>query len=259
MSLWVKLWPIMHAAIADLKPVPEHPEAAEPSAADLEMEALRAANPNLRTVFKVKYVAEGVAYLDGGRSDGLAEGMKLEIKDGDLSPRPGEVVDPSDPRVVAELVVNGLADTSSVTDIHTPKRPVKPGDLAYLSMADAQALVNQQTLSATRKYPAVVTFTEGDPLEEEARAEVPKPPPPSMNRARGRIGLDYFGTVSHGSSAITSSDLGMVVRADISAFERHLLERQRLLARTDSPPPPPRRPQTMQELDQPHLSPQHDL
>ncbi len=204
------------AAIADLKPVPEHPETPEPSAADLEMEALRAANPNLRTAFKVKYVADGVAYLDGGRSDGLAEGMKLLIKDGDLSPRPGQVVDPADPRVVAELVVNGLADTSSVTDIHTPKRTVKPGDLAYLSMADAQALVNQQTLSATRKYPAVVTFTEGDPLEEEARAEVPKPPPPSMNRARGRIGLDYFSTVSHGSSSITSSDLGMVVRTDIS-------------------------------------------
>lgn len=205
-----------NAAIADLKPVPLHPETPEPSAADLEMEALRAANPNLRTVFKVKYVADGVAYLDGGRSDGLVEGMKLEIKDGDMSPRPGQVVDPADPRVVAELVVNALADTSSVTDIHTPKRTVKPGDLAYLSMADAQALVNQQTLSATRKYPAVVTFTEGDPLEEEARAEVPKPPPPSMNRARGRIGLDYFSTVSHGASSITSSDLGMVVRTDIT-------------------------------------------
>ena len=41
-------------------------------------------DPNLRTVFKVKYVAEGVAYLDGGRSSGLTEGMKLEIRDSDL-------------------------------------------------------------------------------------------------------------------------------------------------------------------------------
>ena len=204
------------AAVADLKPVPIEKEVAEPSAADLQMEALRAANPNLRTVFKVKYVADGVAYLDGGRSDGLVEGMKLEIKDGDQAPRPGEVVDPADPRVVAELEVNAIADTSAVTDVHSPKRPVKPGDLAYLSMGDAQNLIAQQTLSATRKYPAVVTFTEGDPLEEEARAEVPKPPPPSVNRARGRIGLDYFSTVSHGSSAITSSDLGMVVRTDIT-------------------------------------------
>ncbi len=206
------------AAVAALKPVPlkEETAAASTTDADLQMEALRAANPNLRTVFKVKYVADGVAYLDGGRSDGLIEGMKLEIKDSDVAPRPGQVVDPADPRVVAELEVNGVADTSAVTDIHTPKRPVKPGDLAYLSVGDAQALVAQQTLSATRKYPAVVTFTEGDPLEEEARAEVPKPPLPSVNRARGRIGLDYFSTVSHGASSITSSDLGIVVRTDIT-------------------------------------------
>src|SRR5205823_9847648 len=128
----------------------------------------------------------------------------------------GTTVDPADPRVVAELQVSGVADTSAVTDIHAPKRPVKAGDLAYLSSGDAQALVQQRTLSATRKYPAVVTFTEGDPLDEEAREEVPKPPLPSVNRARGRIGLDYFGTVSHGTSNITSSDLGLVIRTDIT-------------------------------------------
>jgi hypothetical protein len=125
-------------------------------------------------------------------------------------------LDPADPRVVAELEVTGLADTSAVTDIHLPKRPVKVGDLAYLSSLDAQVLVQQRALSATRKYPAVVTFTEGDPLEEEARAEVPRPPLPSVNRARGRIGFDYMGTRSHGSSPMTSSDLGLVLRADIT-------------------------------------------
>ena len=177
---------------------------------------LRAADPNLRTVFKVKYVAEGVAYLDGGRSSGLTEGMKLEIKDTDLPAQQGTSVDPSDPHVVAELEITGVAETSAVTDIHSPKRPVKPGDLAYLSSGDAAALVQQRALSTTRKYPAVVTFTEGDPLEEEARAEVPKPPLPSVNRARGRIGLDYMGTISHGSSSFTNSDLGLVLRADIT-------------------------------------------
>src|SRR5437763_177247 len=39
----------------------------------------RSDDPSLRTVFKMKYVAEGVAYLDGGGSQGLKEGMKLEI------------------------------------------------------------------------------------------------------------------------------------------------------------------------------------
>jgi hypothetical protein len=184
--------------------------------ADLPVLALRAVDPNLRTVFKVKYVAEGVAYLDGGRSSGLTEGMKLVIKESDLPVQQGSTVDLNDPRAVAELEVTAVAETSAVTDIHLPKRQVKPGDLAYLSSGDAQALVQQRSLSATRKYPAVVTFTEGDPIEEEARAEVPRPAQPSVNRARGRVGLDYMGTVSRGSSAVTSSDLGMVVRADIT-------------------------------------------
>jgi hypothetical protein len=197
----------------ELAPVADKPSTPDTSYVDQQLLALRAANPNLRTVFKVKYVADGVAYLDGGRTDGLTEGMKLEIKDSDVAPRAGEVADPADPRVVAELEVNAVADTSSVTDIRTPKRAVKPGDLAYLSTTDALALVQQQALSATRKYPAVVTFTEGDPLDEEARAEVPKPPLPSVNRARGRFGLDYIGTSSAG---ITTSNLGVVVRTDIT-------------------------------------------
>jgi hypothetical protein len=199
-------------------PAPANSSAAADTSADanLPVLALRALDPNLRTVFKVKYVAEGVAYLDGGRSSGLTEGMKLEIKDSDLPVQQGVTVDPTDPRVVAELEVSAVADTSAVTDIRLPKRQVKPGDLAYLSDGDAQVLVQQRALSTTRKYPAVITFTEGDPLEEEARAEVPRPPLPSVNRARGRIGFDYLGTMSHGSSATTSSDLGLVLRADIT-------------------------------------------
>ena len=52
-------------------------------------------------------MADGVAYLDGGRSSGWREGMKLEIKDTDLPVKQGASVDPSDPRVVAELEVAG--------------------------------------------------------------------------------------------------------------------------------------------------------
>ena len=195
---------------------PETAAGKTPTDADLAVPALRAVDPNLRTVFKVKYVAEGVAYLDGGRSSGLTEGMKLEIMDTDLAVPQGSTGDPNDPRAVAELEVTAVAETSAVTDIHLPKRQVKPGDLAYLSSGDAQALVQQRSLSATRKYPAVVTFTEGDPLEEEARAEVPRPPQPSVNRARGRVGFDYMGTVSRGDSAVTSSNIGVIVRADIT-------------------------------------------
>ena len=177
---------------------------------------IRAADPSLRTVFRVKYVAEGVAYLDGGRSAGLKEGVKLEIREADLPARDGAAVAPSDPRVVAELEVSGLAENSSVTDIHDPKRPVKPGDLAYLSSADADALVQANALSPTRSYPAVVSFTEDDPEDEEVRGQIPRPPLPSVNRARGQIGFDYMDTASHGTNTVNSSAIGMMFRGDIT-------------------------------------------
>ena len=177
---------------------------------------VHAADPSLRTVFKVKYVAEGVAYLDGGRSSGLTEGMKLEVQESDHVPREGVAVEPSDAGVVAKLVVTAVAETSAVTEIHVPKRSVKPGDLAYLSSEDSEALVQQRALSATRKYPAVISFTEGDPLDEEVRDEIPRPPMPSVNRARGRFGFDYMGTISHGTTTITSTDVGVIFRGDIT-------------------------------------------
>jgi len=191
-------------------------QTAEVPAADTPALAVRTADPALRTAFKVKYVAEGVAYLDGGRSAGLKEGVKLLIQESDLPTHEGASVDPSDPLVVAELEVTAVAETSAVTDVHSPKRPVKPGDLAYLSMSDAEALVQQTSLSATRKYPAVVTFTDDDTPDEEVREEVPRPPQPSVNRARGRIGFDYMGTISHGTYGMSSSDVGMVFRGDIT-------------------------------------------
>jgi len=176
----------------------------------------RSDDPSLRTVFRVKYVAQGVAYLEGGRSQGLAEGMKLVIEDSNLPAKQGDSVDSADPRIVAELEVSAVAETSAVTDIHAPKRPVKVGDLAYLSSTDAAALIQQRTLSATRQYPVVISFTEGDTLDEEARQEVPRPPLPSVNRTRGRIGFDYIDTISHGTSSMNSSDVGMVFRGDIT-------------------------------------------
>jgi len=174
-------------------------------------------NPDLRTAFRVKYVAQDAAYLDGGRAAGLAEGMKLVVRD---LPNSGAVAaegaDSAAAGDVAELEVLSVAETSSVTEIRSPKRPVKVGDLAYLSSADQQTLVEKNALSATRKYPAVVSFTENDTLDDEARAEVPKPPLPSVNRARGRIGFDYIGVVSHDGSGMQSSNLGMVLRTDIT-------------------------------------------
>jgi AMIN domain len=174
-------------------------------------------NPDFRTAFRVKYVAQDAAYLDGGRSVGLAEGMKLVVRD--LPNAGGVAAEGADSAAagdVAELEVLSVAESSAVTEIHEPKRPVKVGDLAYLSSADQQALVEKNALSATRKYPAVVSFTENDTLDEEARAALPKPPSPAINRSRGRIGFDYIGVLDHGTSNLYTNNVGLVLRADIT-------------------------------------------
>ena len=180
-----------------------------------DMRAVAVANPGMRTEFHVKFVEQDSAYLDGGRSSGLTEGLKLVVKD----PRPsaaGANASIGD-EPVAQLVVIAVAETSAVTEIRTPKRDVVPGDTAYLSAEAIQAVVEQQATSATRKYPAVITFTEGgDALDEEARAFVPRPPLPSVNRATGRIGIDYTETKSNDASQATSSTIGGILRVDFT-------------------------------------------
>jgi hypothetical protein len=187
------------------------------SSADPSMPMLAARQPNsdLRMSFRVKYVAEGAAYLEGGRSSGLSEGMKLEVRDITVPPDQDRSAAQNAP-VIAELDVISVAETSAVTEIHVPKRDVKPGDFAFLSSEDTETLVAQRSLSATRKYPTVISFTDGDPLDEEAREEVPRPPLPEINRARGRFGFDYSSVVSHGAFSSRSSSTGIILRTDIT-------------------------------------------
>ena len=173
------------------------------------------ANPDVRVAFRVKYVAEGVAYLEGGRNDGLAEGMKLEVKALDPSEK-STAASGADAQPIAELEVASVALSSAVSEIHNPTRPVKVGDWAYLSSEDTQALIAQRSLSTTRKYPVVIAFSQGDTLDDEARVAIPRPPLPEINRARGRIGFDYSGVASHDFGGGVSSSAGLMIRTDIT-------------------------------------------
>jgi hypothetical protein len=172
--------------------------------------------PVLRKAFRVKYVTQDTAYLEGGRAAGLSEGMKLVVRESAAGDAIATPADNLGENGIAELEVISVAETSSVTNIVEPKRPVRVGDLAYLSAQDQEALVQRDALSATRKYPTVISFSEGDTLDDEAREEVPKPPLPSVNRARGRIGVDYMGMMTHDGSGSANSNLGLVVRTDIT-------------------------------------------
>jgi len=70
-----------------------------------------------------------------------------------------------------------------------------------------------QSTQEIRKYPQVVSFTEGDPLDEEVRENLPRPPLPEVNRAHGRIGIDYGGLQQPGGGS-GFSQVGFMLRID---------------------------------------------
>jgi hypothetical protein len=77
-------------------------------------------------------------------------------------------------------------------------------------------LVQKDTLGNTRKYPMVVSFSEGDPLDEEVREAEPRPPLPEVNQIRGRLGFDVSNIQELGAGGSSSSEYGMVFRADFT-------------------------------------------
>src|ERR1019366_6666668 len=78
----------------------------------------------VKDTFRIKYVAEGAVYIEGGRATGLAEKMRLTVT--------------KPPDVTIELEVVSVADASAVCEINTPGAAPEPGDYAKLSSEDAQ-------------------------------------------------------------------------------------------------------------------------
>jgi hypothetical protein len=170
---------------------------------------------SIKTTFKVKYVAEDAVYIEGGKDAGLVEGMTLAVErvGGPGAPSNGAAnVSTS----IAELAVVSVSNTSAVCEIRTKTTDLQRGDIAVLSQADQDKLAQANTLGPTRKYPQVIAFSEGDPLDEEQRETVPKPPLPEVNRARGRIGVDYTFINSSGTTSLNTSQIGGVIRIDMS-------------------------------------------
>jgi len=174
------------------------------------------ADPTLHSEFHVKYVAAGAVYLDRGKSAGLDQGMKLQVKHSSPS-APRSVT--STASVIAEIRVVSVAQTSAVCEVISQKENMKAGDLAYLEEKDIEKAEQAKTMGNTRKYPQVVSFDEGDALEEEARAFVPRPPLPEVNRARGMVGFEYGGIQSGGPFASNTTQLGLFLKTDITRID----------------------------------------
>lgn len=163
-------------------------------------------------VFRIKYVAEGVVYLDGGRNAGLAEKQLLKVSPAgvDEGSSRGEQLAAEE---VASIRVLSLADASAVCEILSSTRDLQAGDVALL-LAGADPV--EPAASLQRPYLQVVSFTTEDPLEEERRADVPRPPLPEINRARGRIGVEYSTLIGRTPTPTQSSTMGLVLRANMT-------------------------------------------
>lgn len=184
---------------------------------DHAQNAIGGSLPDMQTIFKIKFVAQDTVYLSAGTATGLTAGLKLIVKhsEADITEK-GTLAKASQAPTIAELEVISVASSSAVCEVRSKKSDIQPGDLAFMDQATAEAFAEKRALSATRKYPQVVSFTEGDPLEEEVRNDVPRPPLPEVGRLRGRIGFDYSSIRSAGSVVANNSAMGMVVRADFT-------------------------------------------
>ena len=161
-------------------------------------------------------MASGVVDLEGGRNVGLKEGLKLSVKRERPADADANMSPDGRPAVIGQINVISVAQVSAACEIVSQSEGIVPGDLAYLEPEDAEVLAQQSALGDVRKYPQVITFTEGDPLDEEARELVPRPPLPEINRARGRFGIEYGGISNSGISSTLTNQLGLVLRTDVT-------------------------------------------
>jgi hypothetical protein len=201
---------IVGIAICPLRAYAQETPATPPSESTVPV---KAPATDGKTAFKIKFLAEDMVYIDAGRAAGLKPGMKLEVK---RAEDPAQAATPG-PKTISELEVASVAESSAVCNIvKEPTDPLMRGDSVFLSDADAEAMVQQRALSGMRSYPQTITFTDGDPMEEEYREAVPRPQLPEVNRFQGRIGTDFSGIWSHQGLGSSNTQIGMVFNANIT-------------------------------------------
>ena len=160
-----------------------------------------------RISFRVKYIAEGVAYLGGGGNSGLTAGMKLTVWDGE--PRSDDSANQFE---VAELRVTSVAEASALTEVRTFTRAVRPGDWAYLTVEDSVRLERESIQNTGKLRASSLRAGQPDGLTPETQPDSGA----EENRMRGRIALDYSGIRSHGSTPGSSSQVGLAFRSDMT-------------------------------------------
>jgi hypothetical protein len=166
-------------------------------------------------VFRVKYVGDRSVYLEAGRNADLHDGMKLSVVE---APPDGVIAEGIQYRGydhVAEIVVSSVSDSSALCDVVSAAGELKVGQAAFLTAESVRTRREAQQAADEDKYPIVMTFTYGDPLDEEVREkqEAQATHMSVMQRSQGRIGFNYGST--NESGGFTSRQMGLVIDANM--------------------------------------------
>ena len=168
-----------------------------------------------KNFFHIKYIAEGVVYLDAGRNAGLDEGMLLHLCHADPNGGTTEAVRFQGQEPIADVRIFSVADSSSAAEIINSREDLTVSDIAYLDVQSVHLREDMANTIESQNYPVVVSFSYGDPLDEEVRATTVSPKmAPIDNQVRGRIGWD-FGTLSE-PGGLNSRQAGFMLQADMS-------------------------------------------
>ena len=168
-----------------------------------------------KCIFHVKYISEGSVYLDAGRNAGLEEGMLLHLVHADPNGGTTDAVRFQGQESLADVRIFSVADTSSAAEIMKSREDLAVGDIAYLDIESVHLRQDKSDALESENYPVVVTFSYGDPLDEEVRAaKASTVAPPIENQLRGRFGFDV-GTLSE-PGGFSSRQVGLLVQADMS-------------------------------------------
>ena len=169
------------------------------------------------SVFHVKYVSEGSVYINAGRNADLQEGMKLSVIE---APPDGMINDGIRFRGyahVAELNLVSVADSSAVCDVISATGELKVGELAFLTPNSAEDRHLAENAREAEDYPILVSFTSGDPIDQEMRSTKVEGQNPNLESPlgvmRARVGFGY-GAINE--SGTTNTQLGMMIDADIT-------------------------------------------
>jgi hypothetical protein len=168
------------------------------------------------SVFPVKYISNDSIYLGAGRNAGIQEGMKISVVSATADTTANNGVRFRGEAHVAELRVISVADTSAVCEIVSTKGELSVGQWAFLTPDSVAQRRDEEFVADTDKYPVIISFTYGDPLDDEVRqvqerAVIQESP---VGRIRGRFGFDYGGTSESGG--YSSKQIGMLINADMT-------------------------------------------